>query len=653
MSAIIPDLNQEQNQAIAESFQHSSTLVLSGPGSGKTRLITYRIAHLLNHLHVDPANILAVTFTNRAASEMKTRIEKLVQTTIPKNTLWVSTFHAMGARILRRYGPHGGLDQNFNILDADDSRAVVYNILVSRQGQPIEKQILRQESRRMYERICDFKRMLDTPDVVLARAQTHDELLAGEIYREYQEQLARSSGVDFSDLQLRTIRLLNDHQAIREYYQDKFRYIMVDEFQDINLMQHTLLRLLISPHLNFCAVGDADQSLYGFRGSLPDYLLSFENHFPDAHIARLEQCYRCPGKIVTAANTVIGHNEKRPEKVIWTENDDGESIHLFVAPNEYREADLVARLANACHRRGTDYDQIAVMARTNQQLNLIGDAMKVYGLPYQQMGRDPLWDSREVCDMIAMIKLAASVETSLGYRRFLLLLPGVGSVTVDDITQWVQKEGISWSQAITTFKARQKRTREGLAQAFTMLEDLRDKLKQGRPGDIMAAWIKDHRYFELISCRKEDIIRRRQNLEAFFHYLNEIHDELREDPQKHLDPLLLLDHLQFSGKSSEDGPVGIQLLTIHAAKGLEYDIVFVPGCEEGLLPHAAAHEDAAIEEERRIFYVAITRAKKEVMLTFAAERTIRGRLEERLASRFVKEIPRQLRRDLALKEESA
>lgn len=634
-------LNEEQHIALKESLRYQSSLVLAGPGSGKTRLITYRLARIVEEELAAPEEIMAVTFTNQAAGEMRDRVALLLGDEKVARKLWISTFHSAAARILRKFGSKIGISRGFAIFDEADSKAILKEILERETGEASEKTVSY-----YHGWIMGRKEELMLPDEVLQAARTGLDVLKAEIYRIYQELLQDHKALDFADLQLYAVKLLKSNVEVRSQYQSSLRFIMVDEFQDINKAQFELLTLLAGPKTNVCVVGDLDQSIYMFRGANPSFALRFQEEFPDVVVLRLEKCHRSTGTIVEAANKLIQANKKRLEKTSWTERPMGEKIWVIKTMDEYHEAQAIVQVIRWYLRLGLEPKDIAVLYRTNAQSGIIQKALVEAGIPFRVLGQTGFWETREVKDLLAIFELAGGVDTSIGYRRFLILLPGVGERTIEKLERMVQ-EGASWEEAMQAINVN-KRTRAGLELGLATLKGLRERFGTEPPGRMLDEWVKEFGYYSRIPQDIEHITRRHANLQILFAKMDEIFEEL--GPGRPFEEYR--DGLIFQGAGEEGEAVSV--MTIHASKGLEFKGVIIAGCEEGLLPHVSAFEsEDAMEEERRLFYVGITRAKDYVTLTWAKERKVGGWVEEQMVSRFLSEIPKSLQKRISLARDMA
>jgi DNA helicase-2/ATP-dependent DNA helicase PcrA len=637
LSELLDGLNPAQIEAVTHGG--GPLLVLAGAGSGKTRVITHRIAHLVLHVGVDPSRIVAVTFTNKAAGEMRSRVERLLGAgALPA---WIGTFHALCLRMLRRDGRRIGLDPGFVVYDADDQMALVRRILRDEHTDdepPAARPVL--------SRISRAKNAMITPAAMAERAFSPEARLAARTYEIYEERLRRAGAVDFDDLLLRALELLTKDEETAARYAARCEHLLVDEYQDTNRPQYALVKALSSRHDNVCVVGDEDQSIYKFRGAEIRNILDFEKDHPGTRVVKLEQNYRSTGIILDAAGAVVAKNLGRKGKSLWTRNARGEPIELLRAPDDRAEARWISRRI-AELLPGRSHQDFAVLYRTNAQSRLLEEALRADRLPYQVVGSVRFYERKEVKDILAYMKLAANPSDDVSFRRVLNTPPrGIGDATLKVIEDVARAEGIPLSAAADRALA------DGLvsprsARLVRIFLDLAHGLAERAAREpvvlLLEGLIADLDYADYLSrSHPGEGADRMDNVRALVSAAAEYQDENGEG--------LLLGFLDRSALVSDADEVGakpgVTLMTIHCAKGLEFPVVFLAGLEENLFPHARAQEsDDDLEEERRLCYVAMTRAKERLLLSLAEVRRIQGQPTFAAPSRFLFEIPRELVRE--------
>ncbi|HEY3132099.1 MAG TPA: UvrD-helicase domain-containing protein [Acidobacteriota bacterium] len=633
-TSLLENLNQRQREAV-EHVQ-GPLLILAGAGSGKTRTITFRIAYLIEQGCSQPENILAVTFTNKAASEMKARVRQLLSER-SGNPL-VSTFHSFAVRILRRYIDRLGYRRDFTIYDADDSKAAVKSIL---KGQRVDETLL--SHRKVHSMISYAKNHSIGPKQYLEKASNGEMEMVGNAYAAYQESLKESNAVDFDDLILLTSRLLREHPDLLEHYNRWYRFMMVDEYQDTNHPQYDLIKLMTTYHDNICVVGDEDQSIYRFRGADIRNILSFEKDFPGTRVIKLEQNYRSTQTILDAAGAVVSQNVQRKGKVLWTENPPGEKIELFEADDAQEEAEFVTREIEY-HLDSDRETRVAVLYRTNFQSRQFEEALRRRGLRYNIVGSVGFYARAEIKDLIAYLKVLLNPNDAIMLTRIINApARGLGKATMDRLGQ------LAFQNRISIWEALQKALQEDLFSARTLaalnrfsnlIQLLQSKMASASLGDLLEMIAAQSGYIEALRSENTD--------EAQNRILNimELINAAREAQRGGQTVQEFLDHAALVSDTDDlDSQARIVLLTMHNAKGLEFPIVFVAGCEEGLFPHIRSNETTEdLEEERRLCYVAMTRAKRKLYVTYSRLRRfyggdIPGMVQ---ASRFISEIPPQL-----------
>ena len=615
----LSNLNDKQQEAVLHD--KGPMLVLAGAGSGKTKVLTSRIANLIDN-GVSPANILAITFTNKAAKEMKDRVYMQVGDIARKMT--VSTFHSFGLRLLRDNSDVLGYDRNFVIMDSDDSLTVVKKIIKDMGYDP---KIYNPKAIR--NKISSCKNEMTSPTMYEKYAVSEYEKVVCEVYRRYEEKLFKNNSVDFDDLLLLPIKLFKNHPEILERYQDYYKYILVDEYQDTNEAQYILTKMLSSKNRNLTCVGDDSQSIYSFRGANYKNILNFEKDYKDAKTILLEQNYRSTSIILDAANDVIKNNKQRKDKKLWTARGEGEKIKYYRSYNERDEAQYVIRKIKELLNRGTEYKDIAVLYRTNAQSRVVEEEMLKENLPYCVIGSFYFYSRREIKDLIAYLRLLHNSKDNVSLLRVINVPKrGIGLKTIENLTAKADQENTSIYEAITSgkelaFKEMIEKLKE-IASDLTLTE-LIDKV-------LETTGMKE----ELESEKTLEAEVRLENLEEFKSITKSF--EEREGLIS-LEDFLLEISLISDVEDYKDDPNRINLMTIHSVKGLEFDHVFVIGMEEGLFPHINSLMEASeLEEERRLMYVAITRAKDDLHLVNARRRTLFGNEQINPVSRFIGEI---------------
>lgn len=640
--SIYDTLNEQQRQAVFQT--EGPVLILAGAGSGKTRVLTHRTAYLIEEMGVNPYHIMAITFTNKAAGEMRERIDHLVG--YGSESIWVSTFHSSCVRILRRHIDRIGFETNFTIYDSDDSKSLMKDICKKLN---IDTKIYKE--RRLLSAISSAKDELVSPTEFALRAEASGDYAKrrqAEVYREYQEALHKNNALDFDDLIVKTVELFQSDPEVLDYYQERFRYIMVDEYQDTNTAQFQLIRLLADKYKNLCVVGDDDQSIYKFRGANIYNILNFEKHFPDAVTIKLEQNYRSTQNILDAANSVIANNVGRKAKSLWTANDAGEKIDFEQFDTGYEEADYIARDILAGVREGRyTYGDYAVLYRTNAQSRLFEERFVVSNIPYKIVGGVNFYARKEIKDLLAYLKTIDNARDDLAVRRILNVPKrGIGATTVGRVTDYADAYGISFYEAL-------KRAEEipsmgkaaGKVKPFVnFIQMLRSKTELISVSDLLNEVIEETGY--VAELEAEDTDEARARIENIDELISKVaaYEEGEEHPtlSGFLEEVALVADID----SLEEGSDYVVLMTLHSAKGLEFPKVYLAGMEDGLFPSymSIMSDDPVteLEEERRLAYVGITRAMKELSITCARTRMIRGETQYNKVSRFVKEVPSEL-----------
>ncbi len=627
------DLNPEQRAAV-EALD-GPVLVLAGAGTGKTRALTTRIAHILCSGRAQAWQILAVTFTNKAAREMKERIGQLVGGAL-EGMPWLGTFHAIGVKILRRHGELVGLKSGFTILDTDDQLRLIKQVI---EGASLDRD--RWPSRQLAALIDGWKNRGVTPDKVpRGEAFAFAEGKGAQLYAAYQQRLKELNAVDFGDLLLETIRLFRENPDVLADYQRRFRYILVDEYQDTNVAQYLWLRLLAAGGSNVCCVGDDDQSIYGWRGAEVDNILRFETDFPGAKVIRLERNYRSTGHILAAASALIARNKGRLGKTLFTDDAMGERVGLTALWDDEEEARTVADDIEALRKRGQRLDGIAILVRASFQMRAFEDRFVTLGLPYRVVGGPRFYERQEIKDAIAYLEATLNQANDLKFERILNVPKrGLGDTTLRRLHELARaRGGIPLYQAAREIVETEElpgRTRRSLADLIASFERWRHAVEGMRHTELAELILDESGYTSMWQHDKSPQAHSRlENLKELIRFMHEF-DTLQG----------FLEHVALvMDADTADGEDRVSLMTLHAAKGLEFDVVFLPGWEEGLFPHQRSLDEngtAGLEEERRLAYVGLTRARSKAKVSFVHNRRTRGLWQAATASRFVNELPEE------------
>ena len=659
-------LNEPQREAVL--CTEGPLLVLAGAGSGKTRVLTHRIAHLVVDLGVAPWQIMAITFTNKAAAEMRERLGQLMGGYV--RGMWVSTFHSMCVRILRSDCERLGFAPGFTIYDDSDSKSLVKRIMAELNIDP-----KRYPESMVRNRISKAKNELVTPEVFEDRYKDPTAQVVGRIYKVLQERLRALNAFDFDDLLLYTYLLLKNHKEVLEVYQDRFRYLLVDEYQDTNHAQYALTQLLAAKHRNIMVVGDDDQSIYSWRGADLSNILDFEKDYPEAHVVKLEENYRSTGNILAAANAVIENNLMRKRKTLFTSQGEGEKIMVFTASDERDEGRWIAAEIEHQHGNGTSYNQMAVFYRTNAQSRMLEDMLLRAGVPYRLVGGTRFFDRAEIRDVMAYLNLVVNPANDVAAQRVINVPKrGIGNTTIEHIRTVAAGNRCTFLQAAELCmldEGIRPNTRKAIAEFVGIIHEA-----QQYSGDL-------RKVIEMIVDKagiiefyrnnpSEDSQSRIENIQEFFGVVDEYREthedadalfeapKVGEDQSAETPPVRVFEADSLSDfvewvtlrtdmdTMAEDG-AAVTLMTIHSAKGLEFDCVFVAGLEESIFPHSnSSFDPQGLEEERRLAYVAITRARKRLYLTAALTRRIFGQTNANPVSRFIGEIPNELRKSISV-----
>lgn len=670
MTINLESLNPAQREAVL--CTEGPLLVLAGAGSGKTRVLTQRIAHIVGDCDVRPWHVLAITFTNKAAAEMRERITQVVPDT---RGMWVCTFHAMCVRMLRDDAELIGFGTNFSIYDDDDSKRLVRQIMTD-----LEIDQRRFTLPAIRSRISTAKNAMIMPDEMAAEASDPLDRAAARVYFELQRRLERANAMDFDDLLVRCYDLLSRNPRLLEAYQERFTYICVDEYQDTNHVQYAITNLLAKKYQNLMVVGDDDQSIYSWRGADIKNILAFEQDYPEARVVKLEQNYRSTGHILAAANAVVAHNSRRKSKRLFTESGDGELIHLFQASDERDEGRWIGAQIEKLHDAGTSYDDVAVFYRTNAQSRILEDMLLRAGVPYKLVGGTRFFDRAEIRDVMAYLKLVLNPNDDVSAHR-IVNTPrrGIGAQSIAKIDNYAMSNGLSFFSAAQACVAEPgvlgARARNALAEWTQAIEHARHY--DGDLIEVVKRIVDEAGLIQALEAEHSvEADSRVENIREFFGVAAEF-DESHEDAASTLEGLRQLreaglEDAEATGATSPtDLPLpavaaeklpafmewlalrsdldslagqthAITMMTVHSAKGLEFPVVFVAGMEEGLFPHSNGHDEPGrMEEERRLAYVAITRAQKSLYLTYAVTRRMYGSTQAYPRSRFINEIPEE------------
>lgn len=634
-------LNPQQKKAVETT--EGPVLVLAGAGSGKTSVLTHRIAFILDSGLSGPANILAVTFTNKAAGEMKERVAKLLEgqeeadqisfsgvkmTTLP----WMGTFHSIGVKLLKIYGEHVGLDRTFSIYDSSDQLSAVKEAM-ERLKIPIKEF----NPRAIQNYISSAKNQLINPIDYQSFAQGYFQQTVAEVYPIYQKILKENNAVDFDDLIMLSIKLLEDNKNILEKFQNDFKYILVDEYQDTNHAQYRMIKLLAARHKNICAVGDDDQSIYSFRGATIQNILNFEKDYSNCEVIKLEQNYRSTKKILEASYQVISKNRARKDKKLWTDNTDGEKIIIYAAGDEIDEGRWIVKQIEENNEEIT-FNDVAILYRTNAQSRSLEEAFINAGVPYRIIGGVRFYERKEIKDVLAYMKLIYNPKDNKNLER-IINVPrrGIGAKTVDELKMEAAAKDLSAGQfCLSTFELRNSK----LEDFANIIKDLHKQSSEMNIVDLINYIIQRTGYFEMLDDGTLENQSRIENIKELITVAAKfINEEPRVALEQFLDEVSLLE----GAATQEENEESVTLMTIHAAKGLEFKHVYVVGMEENLFPHSnTLFDDKELEEERRLAYVAITRAKERLHLTHALNRKYFGSTHANPPSRFLTDIDTEL-----------
>ena len=629
-------LNTQQRQAVMHT--EGPLLLLAGAGSGKTRVVTNRIAYLIEEKNVNPWNIMAITFTNKAAAEMRERVDDLVG--FGSESIWVATFHSTCVRILRRHIDRIDYDNNFTIYDTDDQKNIMKDV----------RKRLNIDAKQMSERallsiVSSCKNDNVSPEEFRQSINgDFTKTKLASVYEEYQKELKKNNALDFDDLLVKTVELFRACPDVLDNYQERFRYIMVDEYQDTNTVQFMLIKLLASKYENLCVVGDDDQSIYKFRGANITNILNFEKVYPSAMVIKLEQNYRSTANILAAANGVISHNRGRKDKALWTEKEAGEKIRINQYDTAYNEADAIANDIKKSVAKGMSYNSFACLYRTNGQSRILEEKLLRHNIPYKIVGGVNFYQRKEIKDILAYLKTIDNGRDDVAVKRIVNVPKrGIGLTSIDKIQTYADGYGMSFFDAcgmannILTGKAADK-----VLDFYGFIQRLRGELLQSSLKELTELIIDETEYIQYLKDTDKD-----DDTEAREDNINELISKVADYEESTEEPALsgLLEEIALVADvdSLEEGAEYVVLMTIHSAKGLEFPKVYLCGMEDGLFPSYMSIESEnsmdELEEERRLCYVAITRAMKELVITYAKSRMIRGEIQYNKPSRFLREIP--------------
>ena len=634
-------LNAPQREAVITT--EGPLLIMAGAGSGKTRVLTHRIAYLIEKKRVAPWSILAITFTNKAAREMQERVSSLVGAS--GRDIWVSTFHSMCVRILRKDIDRIGFNSNFSILDSADQLSVIRNCM---KDENID--IKKVEPKAVQAAISTAKNELVTPERYEEKVGDYFQGIVAKIYKMYQKRLKSNNSLDFDDLIMKTIQLFKEVPEALQFYQNKFRYIHVDEYQDTNRAQYMLVRMLADAHHNICVVGDSDQSIYRWRGADISNILNFEHDYSEAKTIMLEQNYRSTATILNAANAVIANNTGRKAKKLWTDQGEGNKITVYFGDSERDEGYFVTGVIQKNVAADRKYRDHAILYRTNAQSRIIEEILIMSGIPYQIVGGIKFYDRKEIKDLLAYLRLISNPDDDISLQRIINVPKrGIGDTTIAKLSANAASRGVSIFRVLSNLDDVdvKGKTKEQLIAFYRMIAGLNSRVDELTVTELTEKVLEMSEY--KLELQREQTLEAQSRIENIEEFLSVTHDfeERNEDRTlvAFLTDLALIADIDSMNDTEEEGSEqdAIVLMTMHSAKGLEFPIVFIVGMEESIFPHSRAlTDDEELEEERRLAYVGITRAEKQLYLTSARMRTLFGRTSVNMPSRFLREIPQEL-----------
>ncbi len=636
MSELLNGLNDKQKEAA--EYTGGPLLILAGAGSGKTRVLTYKIAYLLETGFVKPWEILAITFTNKAAKEMKERVEKLVGTS--SNDIWLGTFHAVCVRILRREIELLGYSRDFNIFDELDKEKVIKEVVkrlnIDDKKYPVS--LIKYEISSAKDKMIDYTKYAKD-----AIGDFRKEQMA-KIYELYQKTLFANNAIDFDDILMLTVKMLLENPDRLSYYQSKFKYVLVDEYQDTNKVQFLFISLLSASHGHICVVGDESQSIYGFRGADISNILNFEREYKDAKIVKLEENYRSTQNILDCANNVIKNNKSKIDKNLWTKNDKGEKIMYKTLPNEYEEVEyIVDTIDELCRKENMKYSDFALLFRTNAQARVLEEVFMRSGTPYKLIGGLKFYSRKEIKDLASYLKLVQNQDDNISLKRIINEPKrGIGDTAVDKLDELAASKGVSIFKLIQdSNNLTGIRSASNIIAFRDIMNDIILKKDNMKISDLMKTILKNTGYEAMLNeADTKENESRFENLMEFIGVAMEFENETADATLAgFLESIALVSDVDNLDETAE----AVTLMTMHSAKGLEFEVVFLVGMEEGLFPSKRSiDEDESVEEERRLCYVGITRAKKRLYITNASKRTLYGSTSYTMPSRFISEIPAEL-----------
>ncbi len=639
MTGYLDGLNPQQREAVETT--EGPLLILAGAGSGKTRVLTCRIAYMLEQCGIAPWNIMAITFTNKAAGEMRERVDALIGEGAER--IWVSTFHSSCCRILRRYIDRIGYNSNFTIYDTDDSKQVMKEVI---RTLDLDPKIYKERS--LLAKISSAKNELIDPEEFSQDAASWDEKNVALAYFEYQKRLAQNNALDFDDLLVKTVELFEKDREVLSYYQERFRYIMIDEYQDTNTAQFRFVSLLAERYGNLCVVGDDDQSIYKFRGANIRNILNFEKFFPGASVIKLEQNYRSTQSILNVANEIIANNEGRKAKRLWTANGEGDKVRFRQFQNGFEEAEYIAdEVGSAVRRNGEKYSDFAVLYRTNAMSRLFEEKFIAAGIPYKIVGGVNFYSRREIKDLLAYLKTIDNGQDDLAVQRIINIPKrGIGATSISKVAQYAAEHNQSFYDTLTEIDQV-----PGMGRAASKIHSFTALIGKYRGmneadfsvREILETVIADTEYVKALEEEGTDEANAR--IENINELITKTEDYAEQAEHPTLSDFLQQVSLVADIDTVDDASDYVLLMTLHGAKGLEFDNVFMAGMEESTFPSYMAMssgDKSELEEERRLCYVGVTRARKRLTLTAAQMRMVRGETQYLTASRFIREIPREL-----------
>lgn len=640
MMKIYDSLNDKQKEAVF--YSDGPLLILAGAGSGKTRVLTHRVAYLIHEKNVNPYNIMAITFTNKAAREMRDRINRLIGH--GAEAVWVSTFHSACVRILRRYIDRIGYNNNFTIYDSDDQKTAIKAACKKLQ---VDTKFIKE--RAIMSAISMAKNNMITPEEYRNSADDIRTKIISKVYEEYQSRLKKNNALDFDDLLVKTIELFKSDKEVLMAYQDRLQYIMVDEYQDTNKVQFEFIKLLADKYKNICVVGDDDQSIYKFRGADIANILNFEQIFTGTKVIKLEQNYRSTKNVLEAANQVIAHNYSRKQKTLWTEREAGDLVEFRQLDNEYHEAEFIVNsIKDLIDENRYDYKDIACLYRTNAQSRVIEEALLKENIPYKIIGGQNFYQRKEIKDLIAYLKTISNGDDDFSVRRIINVPKrGIGAATIEKVQKYADDNNMSFYQALEDKKCRISlgSRAEGKVNSFVyFIQRMKAELEYDSISDLMENILSETGYEDELKMEDTDEANARlENINEFFNKIVDYEDKCKQaGKENNLDEFLEEIALVADIDNFDENENYVVLMTVHSAKGLEFPKVFLCGMEDGLFPSKMtllSDDKSEIEEERRLCYVAITRAMDSITMTSAKRRMMRGDLYIMKVSRFITEIP--------------